>query len=211
MSIYRVWKSVFLISFLVDSLQENIPACQYLLQIEYTRNTVTPSLFALGQREDEKERRKSNLIFKYNQPITKLQQGSRFVTNRENGVCVNKYMIPIQARELLTSHKRNYFHYYKSHPKCVAPSCTVTVSSNCATCWWKRGKSTIYRTYTRQMLVSSAIDLCKWHMSYTEGTIRMSRHHWHSYKRSWGCHFHPQWTLTTSYRSGTTGQLNWHP
>lgn len=34
---------------------------------------------------------KSNVIFKYNQPITKPKQGSQYVTNREDSVCLNKY------------------------------------------------------------------------------------------------------------------------
>lgn len=40
----------------------------------------------------------------------------------------------------------------------------------------RRGiESTIYRTQTKQMLVSSAIDLSKWYMNNIDDTIGMSR------------------------------------
>lgn len=45
-----------------------------MLQIERIYKEHRYSLrFASGQREDDKERRKYDLISKYNQPITKLQ------------------------------------------------------------------------------------------------------------------------------------------
>lgn len=71
-------------------------------------------------------------------------------------------------------------------------------------------KSTVHRIYTKQMLLSSSADLCKWYSSDMEGSIRMSHHHWHPHKKT-GMSFHPLSTLTTHQRCDTNGIIKLTP
>lgn len=178
----------------------------------YKEHSYLPPSWASGQREDEKERRKSNLIFKYkSHPITKPKQGSPCVTNRENSVCLNKYTYQFASNFLqvtkeiiaITSNPIANVHPCPAQSLWAGPLLRhVLVEGKQNPLFTEYTQS---RCYSALLLISVSGTAVIWRVA-SEWVVITGIH-----TKKTGMSFHPPSTLTTRQRCDTNGIIKLTP